>query len=239
MSALLRVTVVQHANTLCYVDDARLAMRTNELYQRYYGLHIGKVVQVNDPLKIGRIRLECPQFTDDPQTDPLWATVCRPGGGATSVFFTPNEGDQVIFGFEVGDVNGPVILGYAHNSKEQKPPQEVSAEQKKHGIVTAIGSVVFDEDGKKIVVTFNGDSPSTVTMNADGITLDTKGKVVVNAGNVFIGSDTATEPIPLGNQLATWLRTHFHPSGMGPTAPPDPSVLATLDSILSPKNTVD
>ena len=214
-------------------------MRTNELYQRYYGLYLGKVVDVKDPQQIGRIRLQCDQFTDS-EDDPLWATVARPGGGATSVFFTPNQGDQVIFGFQVGDVNGPVILGYAHNSGDQKPPEQVSADPKKHGIVTSIGSVVFDEDAKKIVVTFSGSSsPSTITMDSDGITLDTESKVIVNAANVFVGSGSANEPLPLGNQLATWLRTHFHPSAMGPTLPPDPSVLANLDTILSKKNTVD
>jgi hypothetical protein len=52
---------------------------------------------------------------------------------------------------------------------------------------------VYDEDAKKIVVTFNGSSsPSTVTMNGDGITLDIEGKVIVGAGNVFVGSDSAT-----------------------------------------------
>jgi hypothetical protein len=65
-------------------------MRTNELYQRYYGLYLGTVVDVKDPQQIGRIRLQCHQFTDS-DDDPLWATVARPGGGATSVFFTPNE----------------------------------------------------------------------------------------------------------------------------------------------------
>ncbi len=212
-------------------------MRTGELYQRYYGLYLGKVVDVKDPQQIGRIRLQCDQFTDS-EDDPLWATVARPGGGATSVFFTPNQGDQVIFGFQVGDVNGPVILGYAHNSGDQKPPEQVSADSKKHGIVTSIGSVVFDEDAKKIVVTFNGSSsPSSVTLEDGGITLETDAKVIVKASNVFVGSDSASEPIPLGSQLVKWLQTHTHPTAMGPTL--GPLQVVTLEQILSKKNTVD
>ena len=213
-------------------------MRTGELYQRYYGLYLGKVVDVKDPQQIGRIRLQCDQFTDS-EDDPLWATVARPGGGATSVFFTPNEGDQVIFGFQVGDVNGPVILGYAHNSGDQKPPDQVSADSKKHGIVTSIGSVVFDEDAKKIVVTFGSSSPSTVTLNGDGITLDTEGKVIVNAGNVFVGNGNATEAIPLGTTLQRWLATHTHPTGMGPSGPPLDGMPVFLATAFSEKNTVD
>jgi hypothetical protein len=213
-------------------------MRTGELYQRYYGLYLGKVVDVKDPQQIGRIRLECDQFTDS-EDDPLWATVARPGGGATSVFFTPNEGDQVIFGFQVGDVNGPVILGYAHNSGDQKPPDQVSADSKKHGIVTSIGSVVFDEDAKKIVVTFGSSSPSTVTLNGDGITLDTEGKVIINAGNVFVGNGNATEAIPLGTTLQRWLATHTHPTAMGPSGPPLDGMPVLLATAFSEKNTVD
>jgi phage baseplate assembly protein gpV len=206
-------------------------MRTNELYQRYYGLYIGTVVDVKDPEQIGRIRLECAQFTDDAKNDPLWATVCRPGGGATSVFFTPNEGDQVIFGFEVGDVNGPVILGYAHNSKNQKPPEEVSADQKKHGIVTAIGSLIFDEDQKQIVLTFKGSSgDSVITIDDNGITLSTQ-------GSVLIGDKNAGQHIPLGDKLVDWLRNHTHPTAMGPTTFPIES--ATLPTTLSGRHKVD
>lgn len=201
-------------------------MRTNELYQRYYGLYLGTVVDVKDPQQIGRIRLQCHQFTDS-DDDPLWATVARPGGGATSVFFTPNEGDQVIFGFQVGDVNGPVILGYAHNSGDQKPPDQVSADSKKHGIVTSIGSLIFDEDGKKIVLTFKGSSgDSVMTIDDNGITLSTPGAVL-------IGDANASQPIPLGNNLLDWLSNHMHPTAMGPsgnpilTSPPIQPILST------------
>ena len=195
---------------------------------------LGKVVDVKDPQQIGRIRLQCDQFTDS-EDDPLWATVARPGGGATSVFFTPNEGDQVIFGFQVGDVNGPVILGYAHNSGDQKPPDQVSADPKKHGIVTSIGSLIFDEDSKKIVLTFNGSSgDSVVTIDDNGITLSTPGAVL-------IGDESASQPIPLGTFLQTWLLGHMHPTAMGPSGPPLTVVGFSPDAheVLSTKHKLD
>jgi hypothetical protein len=209
-------------------------MRTNELYQRYYGLYLGTVVDVKDPQQIGRIRLQCHQFTDS-DDDPLWATVARPGGGATSVFFTPNEGDQVIFGFQVGDVNGPVILGYAHNSGDQKPPDQVSADSKKHGIVTSIGSLIFDEESKKIVVTFKGSSgDSVMTIDDNGITLSTPGAVL-------IGDQNASQPIPLGTFLQTWLLGHTHPTAMGPSGMPLPVPGFSPDAqeVLSTKHKLD
>jgi hypothetical protein len=213
-------------------------MRTGDLYQRYYGLYVGKVVSVDDPQNIGRIRLQCDQYVDS-KDDPLWAVVARPGGGDTSVFFTPNEGDQVIFGFQVGDVNGPVVLGYAHNSGDRPPPDQVAASpKKKHGIVTSIGSLVFDEDQNQIVITFSGgSSPSTITMDGGGIRLETDGDILLKASHVKVGSEGAVEPIPLGTSLQTWLAAHTHPTAMGPTAVA--VNVGDLGSIVSSKNTVD
>jgi len=213
-------------------------MRTSELYQRYYGIYVGKVVSVEDPQRLGRIRIECAQF-EESEADPLWAVVARPGGGGTSVFFTPDVGDQVIFGFQVGDVNGPVILGYAHHSGDHEPPQEVDAATKKHAIVTSIGSVVFDEENKQIVVTLN-DPKSTITMKNDGITLDVgSNNVFVKAGNVFVGSGDAKEHIPLGDTLSKWLQGHTHPTAMGPSGQPTNDFPFPIDQVLSKKNTVD
>ena len=39
-------------------------MRTGELYQRYYGVFLGTVLSVDDPDKLGRVRIECDQYED-------------------------------------------------------------------------------------------------------------------------------------------------------------------------------
>jgi hypothetical protein len=118
-------------------------MRTGELYQRYYGLYLGTVVSTNDPEGLGRVRVKMDQY-EDSKDEPVFAAVARPAAsGNLTVFFSPREGDQVVVGFLVGDVNEPIILGYAH-STEKKPPGEVSPPTK-HGIVVKDTSVVFDE----------------------------------------------------------------------------------------------
>src|SRR5713101_5784745 len=160
-------------------------MRTGELYQRYYGLYLGTVVDVNDPQKLGRVRIKCDQY-EDFQDDPTWCSVARPAAGQTSVFFTPKEGDQVVFAFLVGDVNEPIILGYAHQTKDRPAPEQVSTV--KHGVVTNIGSVVFDEQNKKIVVTFGTDK--TITMSDDGIEVQGGSKIRLQADRVEIQGDT-------------------------------------------------
>jgi len=118
-------------------------MRTGELYQRYNGLYLGTVVSTNDPQGLGRVRIKMDQY-EDADDDPVFAAVARPVANAnTTVFFSPQEGDQVVVGFLVGDVNEPIILGYAH-SAQKKPPSDVSPPTR-HGIVVKDTSVVFDE----------------------------------------------------------------------------------------------
>jgi uncharacterized protein involved in type VI secretion and phage assembly len=159
-------------------------MRTGELYQRYHGLYVATVVDEDDPEKLGRVRLATDQY-DDSEDDPIWAAVARPAGGKdTSVFFTPKVGDQVIIGYIVGDANEPIVIGYAHSKKLPKPSQ---VDVRKHGIVTNIGSVVFDEDAKKITVTFSAGSDSTITMDSDGISINTSAEVKIDgADNVTV-----------------------------------------------------
>lgn len=144
-------------------------MRTGELYQRYNGLYLGTVVSTDDPQRLGRVRVRMDQF-EDSDDEPAFASVARPvANNETTVFFSPQVDDQVVVGFLVGDVNEPIILGYAHSDKK-KPPGDVSAPSK-HGIATRVGSVVFDEQAKSITVTFGSvqDPDSMITMDDDGI----------------------------------------------------------------------
>ncbi len=156
-------------------------MRTGELYQRYYGIYLGTVVSTADPQGMGRVRVHMDQYDDT--GEPVYAAVARPvANEQTTVFFSPREGDQVIVGFLVGDVNEPIILGYAH-SKQKKPPGEVSP-PKVHGVVTSIGRVTFDEDSNKIEVIFNGSSPQTgssITMDSNGLKIHSDVQVVIQA----------------------------------------------------------
>lgn len=119
--------------------------------ERYFGVYLGTVLDVDDPDGLGRVRLETDQYTDT-QDDPTWAAVCRPlAGDVFTVFFTPKEGDQVVFSFLAGDVRQPIVLGYAHAN--EKKPAEGAVSTTKHAIVVnGVGSVTFDESEESISV---------------------------------------------------------------------------------------
>lgn len=145
-------------------------MRTGDLSQRYHGLYLAEVVDVNDPEKLGRVRIQSDQF-GDAGAEPAWAVVARPAAGdKTGLFFTPKPGDQVIMGYVVGDVREPLILGYAHSTKNK--PDDKKVDPDKHGIVTKAGSVVFDEKGGSIVVTFDGPPLWKLTLDKGGVKIE-------------------------------------------------------------------
>lgn len=177
-------------------------MRTGEHYQRYYGIYVGTVSAVDsegdpkrDPKRLGRIRIECDQFQD--QIDnPIWANVVRAGGGETSVFFTPKVGDQVVFSFIAGDVNFPIILGYAHSEDpRQLPPPDVTPE--KHAIVTKTFRIDINEKAKerklRLTNRESGDfiefdaEDKSITISAEtGIMIRAKGVVDIRGAQVQI-----------------------------------------------------
>lgn len=181
-------------------------MRTGELYQRYYGVFLGTVLSVDDPDKLGRVRVECDQF-EDASDDAIWAAVVRPAAGdKTSVFFTPKQGDQVVLGYLAGDVGEPVILGYAHSQKAP-PPKEVGT--KRHGIVTDVGRVIFDEDDGSITVTFSAATEaleSFIRLDSTGITLSGPNVNIVATTNIafaapslaFAGNPSFSAPLTPG-----------------------------------------
>jgi uncharacterized protein involved in type VI secretion and phage assembly len=73
------------------------------------GLARALVVDVRDPEAAGRIKIKFPWLLREVET---WAHVSLPlGGNRTGLWALPEVGDQVIVGFEHGDVRSPIIIG--------------------------------------------------------------------------------------------------------------------------------
>jgi uncharacterized protein involved in type VI secretion and phage assembly len=86
------------------------------------GLVIGTVTNIkDDPDKYGRVKCKFPALSTTLES--AWCRVASPGSGAERGFqFTPELDDEVVVGFEHGDLRYPVILGGVW-SKTKKPPQ--------------------------------------------------------------------------------------------------------------------
>lgn len=153
-------------------------MRTTDLHQRYLGVYLGKVVAVDDPAGLGRVRVETDQVADT-SDDPMWAAVARPlAGDGPTVFFTPRQGDQVIVAYMQGDPRQPVVLGYAHH--RGRAPDQTGP--RRHAIATGAGRITFDEQPREIVIEVGS---TRIVVTASGIAIEA-GSFTINGARVVL-----------------------------------------------------
>ncbi|MGO4214124.1 phage baseplate assembly protein V, partial [Terriglobus sp. YAF25] len=85
----------------------------------WYGVVPARVVDHNDPKKMGRLKV---QFFWQQDGSTHWARMVSPHAGPDRGFmFMPEVGDEVAIVFEDGDPERPVILGSVWNGVQQAP----------------------------------------------------------------------------------------------------------------------
>ncbi|MGH9450169.1 MAG: phage baseplate assembly protein V [Terriglobia bacterium] len=90
--------------------------------QSWLGVVPARVVEHNDPKKMGRIKV---QYFWQEGGPAHWARMITPHAGASRGFmFMPEVGDEVAVAFEDGDLERPYILGCVWNGVDQAPRQE-------------------------------------------------------------------------------------------------------------------
>ena len=88
-------------------------------------LVVGTVTQNNDPDGLGRIRVKYPDLGDS--IEGWWARMATlNAGGDRGVLMLPQVGDEVVVGFEHGDVRHPYVLGSVWNGTDT-PGDDLSA----------------------------------------------------------------------------------------------------------------
>ena len=153
------------------------------------GLVVGLVTNNDDPEGWGRVKVKYPWLSDDHESD--WArVVCVGAGKERGVQFIPEIDDEVIVGFELGDIHHPYVLGGLWNGTDA--PSKKSSEAVKGGKV--IERIVRSRLGHVIVLNDSDDKPSVTVKTKAGHTIlldDTPGseKIVVKDKT---GSNTMT-----------------------------------------------
>jgi uncharacterized protein involved in type VI secretion and phage assembly len=98
---------------------------------RHVGLLVGEVTNINDPRQEGRVKVRFLGLDDKEESN--WARVLIPGAGAKrGSVVLPEVRDEVLVGFEGGDLRKPIVLGGMFGSKSAIPLWTV-----KDGKVTA------------------------------------------------------------------------------------------------------
>lgn len=150
--------------------------------ERMKGIVIGLVTDLADPEGLGRIRVQFPWLSDDNTSN--WARVASPLASATlGLFFQPEVGDEALVAFEMDDINRPYILGYLWNGDNAPPGDDPNIRL----IQTVSGhKLVFDDTGGSEAIIIEDASGNKITMNADGITLESAKDVTIKGQNINI-----------------------------------------------------
>ena len=150
--------------------------------KRVQGVVIGVVTDVEDPEGLGRIRVNFPWLSPDNASN--WARVAVPLASAEKgLFFQPEIGDEALVAFEHGDARFPYIVGYLWNGSNAPP----ESDQKKRTLQTISGhQVVVDDTSGSEAIEIEDARGNKITMNADGITIESAGDVTIKGLNVNI-----------------------------------------------------
>lgn len=152
-----------------------------------YGLVVAQVTNNDDPDKLGRLKLKFPWLSDRYESD--WARLIQLGAGPNSgaVFF-PEVNDEVVVGFEFGDVRRPYVIGGVWNGKDKPRLGDGlfdNGKVKRRGFVSRRGHrfVFFDDDSKSGIALMTSDGNVRLALNETGseIHLVCAGKVTVEA----------------------------------------------------------
>lgn len=88
---------------------------------KVHGFVIGIVTSNQDPENLGRVKVKFPWLSDTVES--WWARLCHPMAGPERGFwFIPEVDDEVLVGFEHGDVRFPYVIGALYNGQDRPDP---------------------------------------------------------------------------------------------------------------------
>ncbi len=139
-----------------------LAESIESIVQKFYGVATARVINVLDPLMLGRVQVQLP-FIDALDLEP-WARIAVPMAGMLhGHYFIPNLGDEVLVAFEHGDIKAPYILGSLWTA--MAPPPLQSPVPQIRAIRTLAGNqIVFTEAPPSITVQTGPTPPATMPL---------------------------------------------------------------------------
>jgi uncharacterized protein involved in type VI secretion and phage assembly len=161
------------------------------------GIVIGIVDDLNDPDRLGRVRVKFPNLGNE-KSD--WGRlVSLMAGKGRGAFFRPEVGDEVLVAFEHGEARRPYILGALWSSADTPPPDDGKpADNNWRQIKSRSGHVIklddtkgaevieiIDKDGqRKVVIDSAAQKIQVVCQSGDVEVTAPSGNVKVNAQTI-------------------------------------------------------
>ena len=155
--------------------------------RRQVGLVIGVVTDNGDPEALGRVKVKFPWLTSDHASD--WARVVAVGAGSErGIEFLPEVNDEVLVGFELGDIRFPYVLGGLWSGQAVPPKSTgdaVSSGQVQLRVIRSrAGHVITLDDtdgGGGISIVDKSGNKIVIDSGSDKVTISTQGDVEVTA----------------------------------------------------------
>jgi uncharacterized protein involved in type VI secretion and phage assembly len=165
------------------------------------GVVVGIVTNVNDPDKLGRVRVRFPWLHDSHESD--WARVATPGAGASRGFSAmPEVDDEVLVAFEHGSLDRPYVIGGLWNGKDKPPAEAVKGGKvQTRTLTTRAGHsiTIYDDDsaGKieiktqkhKIILEDQGTGKVSIESGGDFELKSSGGKLSITSQGVELSSN--------------------------------------------------
>lgn len=146
---------------------------------KYFGKYRGTVVGTQDPMLLGRLRVEVPSVTGQAQ---VWAMPCVPyAGPRVGLFALPPPGAQVWVEFEAGDIDAPIWTG-CFWGQGQLPVTPQGPAHQVFALRTAAFSLVVDEAKGRLELEIGAPvspTPVQVVVDAKGVKMKRKALDVV------------------------------------------------------------
>ena len=179
--------------------------------------YLAEVVDVQDPDGLARVQVRLLSYDALTNQDaPVWARVAVPfAGSKRGAFMLPDVGDEVLVSFINGDARLPVVVGGLWNGAA-RPPETLGGSGDRIDRWTIVGKAgtriaIVEETGGQEKILFetpggvSGEltdegggkvelktTTSTITMDAAGISVETPGKVKVQASTVDVSAGMVT-----------------------------------------------
>lgn len=166
---------------------------------RIAGFHRGKVVDNQDPQKLGRIKVEIQHFFNNIPSKYLpWAVPALPiisgSGNNYGWFAVPEIGSYVWCFFEAGDLNQPVYFAEAVSGVCGHPSTGDINYPNRRGFRTKSGHEVYVDD-ESDVICINHSSGSKIVIRSGKIDLEASHVNASGASGTFHSADDPKKTI--------------------------------------------
>jgi len=189
---------------------------------KIHGFVIGIVTNNQDPDDLGRVKVKFPWLSDDVES--WWARVVQPmAGPERGFFFIPEVDDEVLVGFEHGDVRFPYVLGSLYNGQDKPGPKgksnvagEFAGSSTKNDLRTIVSRsghtiALDDKEGEEMIAIANNTGENWIEIHtkdnlifinsAKDIHLKAENDITIEAGNDIITKSANDTKMTADNDL--------------------------------------